>query len=457
MRALARRLVSDESRADDVVQQTWLAAAAQGELRVVRGRAWLSRVVRNLSFQSLREESRRRRRELLVARPERDLSTPDAMLERAERQRHVVGLVLDLKEPYRSTLLMRFFEELSPKEIAERQGVSVDTVRTRIGRALEQLRARLDREHRGDRRAWCTALLPLAGLDEIARSGVSVSAASSTATAAGVPAPACAGAGLTVGGAIMTQKFAITLVLFGLTTLAVGLGIGTQVASVGREEALVRYDLVDREEHEQLATRYENLREAFEVADGARVGARRRSEELESQVAALRAELSERLGAEEKEPDAAIASSMPVPYEKWAHLTALHTCDWVRFGAAIDAVHDLIIADFERREKGLPQEETHLDELHERSMEMVAAGWVQIAAILKRIPTHAYASGEYSHPVVLANLTGESSRTAGSRTARTRRMVSRRSVRSSMLTTSDFRQCIPMRLRASARSSTSSS
>jgi len=40
-------------------------------------------------------------------------------------------------------------------------GVPVATVHTRLSRALEKLRARLDREHGGKRRAW---LVPVAGL-----------------------------------------------------------------------------------------------------------------------------------------------------------------------------------------------------------------------------------------------------------------------------------------------------
>src|SRR4029079_11999464 len=42
-----------------------------------------------------------------------------------------------------------------PKEIAQRQDISYAAVRTRISRGLGMLRARLDKEHGGDRAAWC--------------------------------------------------------------------------------------------------------------------------------------------------------------------------------------------------------------------------------------------------------------------------------------------------------------
>src|SRR5262249_47014883 len=49
-----------------------------------------------------------------------------------------------LEEPYRSTLLARYFDELPPTEIARALDVSVETVKTRLKRGLAQLRERLD-------------------------------------------------------------------------------------------------------------------------------------------------------------------------------------------------------------------------------------------------------------------------------------------------------------------------
>ena len=79
-------------------------------------------------------------------------------------RRTVVDAVLDLKEPYRSTLLLRYYEDLTAQQVAESQGLPLDTVKTRIKRGLDRLRMRLDRLHRGDRDKWCLALAPVAGL-----------------------------------------------------------------------------------------------------------------------------------------------------------------------------------------------------------------------------------------------------------------------------------------------------
>ena len=69
VRRLARSLVADESRVDDLEQATWLAALRRPALWK-NPRAWLGRVVRNLAYKSYRETGRRTRRERASAREE---------------------------------------------------------------------------------------------------------------------------------------------------------------------------------------------------------------------------------------------------------------------------------------------------------------------------------------------------------------------------------------------------
>ena len=162
MRSLARALVLDPSRADDVVQEAWLAALARppADRRNLRG--WLARVLRNAALQIDRHEGRRRERERRVARRESS-AVGSSVDERVELHRSLVDAVRSLGEPYRTTILLRYFEGLDAEEIAAREGIQGTLVRTRLARGLEKLRARLDGEHDGDRRAWCLALCPLGG------------------------------------------------------------------------------------------------------------------------------------------------------------------------------------------------------------------------------------------------------------------------------------------------------
>ncbi len=160
VRALARSLVHDPGTADDVEQETWLAALRNPPRHESTVRAWFSKVVRNFARESGRTGSRRRRREERAARPEATPATDDVVA-LAETHKRVVLAVTDLEEPYRTTVLLRFFEGLPPRRIAERMGVPVETVRSRTRRALTRLRERFDHEHDGDRAAWCAALMPL--------------------------------------------------------------------------------------------------------------------------------------------------------------------------------------------------------------------------------------------------------------------------------------------------------
>jgi RNA polymerase sigma-70 factor (ECF subfamily) len=159
VRAIARGLLGDEHAAEDVAQESLLA----GLHRPPRGpnvRAWLGAVARNLALMARRAEARRQRREERAARPEALPSTAEAVA-RLDLQRKIVEAVLALDEPYRTTVVQRFFYDLTPGEIAERLGVPRETVRTRLRRALEQLRQRLDGEYGGDRRAWSLILVPM--------------------------------------------------------------------------------------------------------------------------------------------------------------------------------------------------------------------------------------------------------------------------------------------------------
>jgi RNA polymerase sigma factor (sigma-70 family) len=157
---LARALVGDAA-ANDVVQDTYEAALAKPANRRGALRPWLGGVARNIARMSARGRARRERREQAVPVHD-DVPSPEQLLARAQIQQQVNRLVLELHEPLRSTLLLRFFEGLSAAEIARAQGVPAATVRSRLKDALDRIRAALDAEHGNDRRAWAGLLAPIA-------------------------------------------------------------------------------------------------------------------------------------------------------------------------------------------------------------------------------------------------------------------------------------------------------
>ncbi|HEX5135596.1 MAG TPA: sigma-70 family RNA polymerase sigma factor [Planctomycetota bacterium] len=142
VRALARSLVSDEARSDDLEQRVWLTALKSSPPVLRHPRAWLATILRREAAAERRRDTRRSGREESAARPIPVRSTADVVAD-AEIHRAVVDAVLALEEPYRSTVLLRYFESLPPREVARRQGVPVETVRARTKRGLAQLRGRL--------------------------------------------------------------------------------------------------------------------------------------------------------------------------------------------------------------------------------------------------------------------------------------------------------------------------
>ncbi|MEW6745469.1 MAG: sigma-70 family RNA polymerase sigma factor [Planctomycetota bacterium] len=161
LRRLARSLVLDQDRADDLVQDTCLTALEHPPRRQEGLRAWLSCVLLNRLRDLLRRERRHAAREKTAATKEATASTSD-VVERAELQRRLAEAVVRLAEPYRTTLLLRYFDDLAPKEIARRLNLPGATVRVRLKRGLDLLREHFDREHGGNRKAWCQLMLPLA-------------------------------------------------------------------------------------------------------------------------------------------------------------------------------------------------------------------------------------------------------------------------------------------------------
>ena len=141
--ALAVSLVHDVSMADDVVQDTWVAALKRPP-RTKKVRSWLAAVVMNSVRQRHRARNRREKREKLFA-PSEHLASTEEIVEIESERRRVVDAVLLLHEPYRSTVLLRYWSDLSADEIAHREGVPSSTIRNRLRRALLRVRAELDR------------------------------------------------------------------------------------------------------------------------------------------------------------------------------------------------------------------------------------------------------------------------------------------------------------------------
>lgn len=183
IRRLARSLVADENRVNELIQHA-LTEALKNPPR--NPKPWLTVVMRAAAWRMRRSESRRKVRETAVAREEMQMpAVPGA--DQSETRERLVQIVQQLEEPYRETLFLHFFEDLTLEEIARRKGIPSATMRTRLRRALAQMREKL-RVHYGDPSRWVFSLLPISGIRHLGDLGHGAAAASKVQAVASVGA-----------------------------------------------------------------------------------------------------------------------------------------------------------------------------------------------------------------------------------------------------------------------------
>ncbi len=161
VRALARRLARDDAGADDVEQTAWLAAIEHPPRHGLGLRAWLARLVRHRAADARRAAGRRARHESAVA-SDPPVATPLQTVARLDAVGRVVAAVALLPEPYRTTVVLRFYDDLPVAEIAARMDVPPATVRTRLTRAYARLRAELGISEES-RDEWLALVAPWPG------------------------------------------------------------------------------------------------------------------------------------------------------------------------------------------------------------------------------------------------------------------------------------------------------
>lgn len=161
LRGIAARLAREGSEVDELVQETWLVA-----MRRPPGdgggdpRGWLWRVLQNVQRQLERSRLRRSAREELAASSSIEELTPAQIEERIDLRRQVLEALGDVPAELRRVLVLRHFEGLSMRQIAQQAGRPLETVKSQHTRALNLLRGRLDRVE-GDERSWLSAYGPL--------------------------------------------------------------------------------------------------------------------------------------------------------------------------------------------------------------------------------------------------------------------------------------------------------
>ena len=154
---IARSVLRDNTDAEDVVQETYVAAfnhlaSYRGESRLA---AWLSRIAMNEALGRLRRKPTAGKFTALEEVTERaiiqfPLSTPNDDPERTMAQRQILQLVEKatdaLPDVFRLVFVARVIEGMSVEETAELLCIKPETVKTRLHRARQLLRDQLDKQ-----------------------------------------------------------------------------------------------------------------------------------------------------------------------------------------------------------------------------------------------------------------------------------------------------------------------
>jgi RNA polymerase sigma-70 factor (ECF subfamily) len=124
-------------------------------------RPWLATVVRNLVRSDARARARSQARHVALGQISPTCAdSPEDQIARWELWKELITLVEALDEPFRQTVMSRYFDGSSAAEIARRDGIPEATVRGRLKTGLDRLRRQLDERREGGRAAWVAVLLP---------------------------------------------------------------------------------------------------------------------------------------------------------------------------------------------------------------------------------------------------------------------------------------------------------
>lgn len=149
-------VVRDREMANDMFQETFFKVVSrlqQGKY-IANGKfsAWLMRIAHNVIMDWYRQQ---RAQNIVDAPKENDLSNVGSTLLESSREKELVNnqvmedvrrMMSHLPASQREVVFMRFYQQMSFKEIAEATGVSINTALGRMRYAILNLR-RMTREH----------------------------------------------------------------------------------------------------------------------------------------------------------------------------------------------------------------------------------------------------------------------------------------------------------------------
>ena len=156
---MAMRLTSNQTEAEDLVQETYLRAYRFFNKydENLPFTSWIYRIMTNLHIDAVRKRSRLKTVSMEQGGidgnqtwelPDEKAAADSELLKSTLEEPLQLGL-MSMTSEFRSAVVLADVEGLSYEEIAEVMQTSVGTVRSRIHRGRRQLREYLDRSHPG--------------------------------------------------------------------------------------------------------------------------------------------------------------------------------------------------------------------------------------------------------------------------------------------------------------------
>ncbi len=156
--SFALRIVGDPSLAEELLQEAFFRAWQQGgAFRASRGSfiTWLLSITHNLAIDELRKRRRRPQRadnntteeaeQLLPEMPDESQDVEEEVWLASLRDR-IADALASLPPAQREAIELAYFQGLTQREIAERLGEPLGTIKTRMRLGMQKLREQLSHE-----------------------------------------------------------------------------------------------------------------------------------------------------------------------------------------------------------------------------------------------------------------------------------------------------------------------
>ncbi|MCH5598528.1 RNA polymerase sigma factor [Niabella ginsengisoli] len=144
LNGIVRNFISDDQLADSVLQDSFVKIWNQAStFDSIKGRlfTWMSSIVRNTAIDTLRSKDwKNSRQNVELTDNNSEIAADNALNIDAIGLRKFVG---GLRDEYKMVVEMCYFDGFSQSDIAQTTGVPLGTVKTRLRKALLELRSRI--------------------------------------------------------------------------------------------------------------------------------------------------------------------------------------------------------------------------------------------------------------------------------------------------------------------------